>query len=79
MQVCCSGRLSRFVKEEGGEVFATGSRTAAYIGKETTIEGAEKVAEEGVRGVSGKLFHRKDIGTKNLIQKRMDNMKKVRS
>jgi len=67
------------VKEEGGEVFATGSRTAAYIGKETTIEGAEKVAEEGVRGVSGKLFHRKDIGTKNLIQKRMDNMKKVRS
>jgi Phosphoribosylamine-glycine ligase len=56
-----------------------GQEQLLIIGKETTIEGAEKVAEEGVRGVSGKLFHRKDVGTKNLIQKRMDNMKKVRS
>ncbi len=66
------------VKEAGGEVFATGSRTAAYIGIEKTVEKAERVAEAGIQSVSGKLFHRKDIGTRGLIQKRIDNMKKVR-
>ena len=66
------------VKKEGGDVFATGSRTAAYVGTEKTVEKAEKIAEEGIRGVSGKLFHRKDIGTETLIQKRIDKMKKVR-
>ena len=66
------------VKEDSGEIFATGSRTAAYIGIEKTVEAAERVAESGIQQVSGSLFHRKDIGTKTLIQKRVDNMKKVR-
>ena len=66
------------VKEKGGEVFATGSRTAAYVGKEKTVAAAEEIAEQGVGGISGHLFHRKDIGTKTLIQKRIENMKKVR-
>ena len=66
------------VKKEGDDVFATGSRTAAYVGTEKTVEEAERVAEMGIQSVSGKLFHRKDIGTKNLIQKRTDNMKRVR-
>ncbi len=66
------------VKKEGDDVFATGSRTAAYVGTEKTVEKAERIAEEGIQGVSGKLFHRKDIGTKTLIQKRVDKMKKVR-
>tara|TARA_B100000427_G_scaffold329554_1_gene346300 strand:- start:1831 stop:3141 length:1311 start_codon:yes stop_codon:yes gene_type:complete len=66
------------VKEELGEVFATGSRTAAYVGTEKTVEEAERVAEKGVQRISGNLFHRKDIGTKRLIQKRIDNMKRVR-
>ena len=66
------------VKEDGGEIFATGSRAVACVGTEKTIVAAEKVAEKGIQGVSGKLFHRKDIGTKDLIQKRIENMKKVR-
>ena len=66
------------VKEELGEVFATGARTAAYVGTEKTVEEAERGAEKGVQRISGNLFHRKDIGTKRLIQKRIDNMKRVR-
>ena len=66
------------VKEKDGEVFATGSRTAAYVGKEKTVAAAEEIAEEGVGSISGHLIHRKDIGTKALIQKKIDNMKKVR-
>ena len=52
------------VKEEGGEVFATGSRTAAYIGKETTIEGAEKVAEEGFGAFLESFFTEKTLEQK---------------
>ena len=52
--------------------------TAAYIGIEKTVEKEERGAEAGIQSVSGKLFHRKDIGTRGLIQKRIDNMKKVR-
>ena len=73
-----SGLFFAAVKEVGGEVFATGSRTVAYVGKEKTVFAAEKVAEKGIQEVSGQLFHRKDIGTKKLIQKRINNMKKVR-
>ena len=36
---------------------------------------AEKLAESGVCGVKGELFHRKDIGTKKLIGLRIKNMK----
>jgi phosphoribosylamine--glycine ligase len=62
-----------------GCIYATGSRTAAYVGVADTISGAEEIAEKEVRGIIGPLFHREDIGTDKLIQKRIDDMRRLRS
>ncbi len=61
-----------------GKIFATGSRTAAYVGVADSISSAEEIAEKEVRGIAGPLFHREDIGTDRLIQHRIDAMRKLR-
>lgn len=56
----------------------SGSRTVASIGIADTIEEAESIAEKEISLVSGPLFHRKDIGTKAVIQSRVDSMNSLR-
>ena len=63
------------VQETTGGIIATGSRTAAFVGINKEIGVAEKLAEKGICQVRGDLFHRKDIGTKKLINLRIANMK----
>jgi phosphoribosylamine-glycine ligase len=58
-------------------LIATGSRTAAFVGINQKIGIAEKLAEKGVSGVRGNLFHRKDIGTGALINLRIKHMKEI--
>lgn len=65
------------VKE--GILYATGSRTVAYVGIANTTTKAEKNAEEEISRVKGPLFHRHDIGTDCLIESRIKAMKLVRS
>lgn len=60
------------------KLIGTGSRAIAVLGTGETIEQAEKKAENGVRNIYGKLYHRPDIGTKNLINKRIQNMNMLR-
>ena len=50
----------------------------ACVGVDKEISVAEQKAEEGISQVVGNVFHRKDIGTDALIQKRIENMKRVR-
>ena len=66
------------VKEEYGKIISSPSRSIAVIGTDDSLEKAEKAAEESMKHVKGDLFHRKDIGTKALIQKRVDHMKEIR-
>jgi len=61
-----------------GKIFATGSRTAAYVGIADSISSAEEIAEKEICGISGPVFHREDIGTDKLIQQRIDAMRKLR-
>jgi phosphoribosylamine-glycine ligase len=63
------------VQKTAGKIIATGSRTAAFVGINKEIGEAEKLAEEGICRVGGDLFHRKDIGTKKLINLRTRNMR----
>ncbi len=56
----------------------TGSRTVAFVGIANSITEAEKIAESEICRVQGPLFHRKDIGTKKLVQKRIKNMESLR-
>jgi len=67
------------VEERDGELFMTGSRAIACVGIGDTLSDAEQIAERGASSIQGPVFHRKDIGTGALIQKRIDNMKRLPS
>lgn len=67
------------VNAVGGTIYATGSRTAAYVGVADSIPAAEEISEKEVCGISGPLFHREDIGTERLIQHRVDDMRRLRT
>ena len=59
------------------KLIACGSRTAAVVGKNKDVFQAELFAEAGIANISGNLFHRKDIGTKKLIDARIKRMKEL--
>lgn len=63
------------VYREGENVYTTSSRAMGVVGIADNLENAEKIAEQGVGCIDGKLFYRKDIGTRKLLQKRIDHMK----
>lgn len=66
------------VREENGEIFTSKSRAIGVLGISEEIKDAEKIAEECTRHISGNLYHRRDIGTSELINKRIEHMKKLR-
>ena len=66
------------VDQQGDSLIATGSRTAAVVGLADSIGEAEKEAEKLINQISGQLFHRKDIGTDALIDKRIQHMQELR-
>jgi phosphoribosylamine--glycine ligase len=59
-------------------LYLSSSRAIGIVGIADTLEEARKIAEEGVKAVSGPVAYRTDIGTDALIQKRIDHMKKIR-
>jgi len=63
------------VRLKDQQLIACGSRTAAVVGKNKDIFQAELFTEAGIANISGNLFHRKDIGTKKLIDSRIKRMK----
>ena len=65
------------VYRDGGDIFTTSSRAIGVLGISDSLEEAEIISETGVGCVKGKLFHRKDVGTRNLLQKRIEHMKSL--
>lgn len=66
------------VNEKDGQVQTTSSRSIGIVGIADSIEAARKKAVEGVEKISGKIFYRKDIGSPELIAKRVEMMKGLR-
>ena len=62
------------VELKNDKLFEMGSRTVAVVGAGDTIWEAEEIAEKEISKIKGPLFHRKDIGTTELIQKKINNM-----
>ena len=60
------------------EIITTTSRAIAIVGIAENLEKAEEIAEKCVSYVQGPLFHRKDVGTTELIQKRIDHLKELK-
>src|SRR3989338_2621248 len=65
-------------KKEISSLYMTSSRAVGVLGIANTISDAEKIAEQAVACISGRVFHRKDIGTQELVEKRVKHMKEIR-
>jgi phosphoribosylamine--glycine ligase len=63
-------------KEDG--LYLSSSRAIGIVGIAQNLDDARKIAEEGVKAVQGPVAFRDDIGTRQLIQKRIDHMKEIR-
>ncbi len=66
------------VNQKDDAVYTSASRALGVVAAGESIEEAEKICEEATQFVKGDLYHRRDVGTKELIQKRIDHMKKIR-
>ena len=66
-------------KDETGSYRLSGSRAIAFVGIGQTVEEAEAIAESAASSVGGPVFHREDIGTRRLIEKRISHMHALRS
>ncbi len=64
------------LREDG--LHMTTSRAAAFVGIADTITEAETIAQDAVEKVKGNIRYRSDIGTQELLQRRIDHMKGVR-
>ncbi|MBI5414290.1 phosphoribosylamine--glycine ligase [Candidatus Peregrinibacteria bacterium] len=62
------------IDEIDGKFTLKGSRAIGFVGIADDIFEAEKLAEKACNAVSGPVFHRRDIGTKELIEKRIEMM-----
>lgn len=60
------------IKED--TLIESGSRTVAVVGIADTLQEAEAIAESEIKRIDGPLFHRTDIGTAELVQKRIKHM-----
>ena len=65
------------VDEKKDGLYMTGSRAIAFLGIGDNLEEAEKIAEQAVSNVKGQVFHRKDIGTRELIEKRVKHIEEL--
>ncbi len=66
------------VYEESGRILTTSSRAFGIMGRAATLEEAEKTAEAACTHITGPLWHRKDIGTAKLVERRCEHMRTLR-
>jgi len=72
------------IREEGAGVYYAsvdenltmlGSRALAIVGIADTLEEAGETASRGIKHVEGEIFYRKDVGTRESVEKRMNLVK----
>jgi phosphoribosylamine--glycine ligase len=63
---------------EDAVIRLTGSRGLAFVGIGSTLAEAEVLAERGATAVGGFVRHRSDVGTADLLQRRLDHMSRLR-
>lgn len=64
-------------KDDG--LYLSSSRAIAFTGIADTLAQAEAIAEKACSSVVGPVFHRRDIGTRELIEKRIVSMKRLKA
>ena len=66
------------VEMQGTHPITLSSRSLAFVGMGATLEEAEVSAEHAASSVRGNVRHRKDIGTRDLLERRITHMKELR-
>lgn len=67
------------VNQKDDKIYTSASRALGLVGIGDSIEEAEKICETVTGYVKGDIYHRRDVGTAELIQKRIDHMEKILS
>lgn len=67
------------VYEKDNKIYTTGSRAFGVLGIADTIKEAERKAQSGILALKGALHSRRDIGTEELIRKRVQHMNELRA
>ena len=62
------------VNQKNDQIFTSSSRALALVAAGETIAEAEEICEKATGYVDGDLYHRRDVGTAELIQKRIKHM-----
>lgn len=67
------------VDQKGEDLYTSSSRSFGITGFADSIEEAEKIAEKAISSVKcEKLFYRPDIGKPDVVQSRVEHMRKIR-
>ena len=65
------------VSLEDDGIHLSGSRALGIVASGETIAEAEQIAEKACEYVKGNVYHRRDVGTEELVQKRVEHMKEI--
>ena len=66
------------VNERDGKIFTTSSRSVGIVGLAGSIEEAERIAENGIKHVSGRIHVRHDIAKKDMLDAKVQRMDRIR-
>src|SRR5256884_1007287 len=66
------------VDEKGRHLYTTTSRSLAIVGIAANLADAESVSEEALAFVAGSFYARRDIGKPEVIQQKVERMRKIR-
>jgi phosphoribosylamine--glycine ligase len=67
------------VNERDGRVYTTTSRSVGIVGIADSIEDSERMAENAIRHVSGRIHVRHDIAKKGMLDAKVRRMEDIRS
>lgn len=65
-------------QDDDNSIKLTSSRALGILAVKDTIEEAERICEEAIKYVKGDVYHREDVATRELLNEKIEHMKKVR-
>ncbi len=66
------------VNQKDDKIYTSSSRALGLVGLGDSIAEAEEICEEVTCYVKGDVYHRSDVGTEELVEKRIKHMEKIR-
>ncbi len=66
------------VNEKDNKIYTSSSRALGLVGIGDNISEAEEICEKATEYVKGDIYHRRDVGTPELVQKRVAHMHEIR-